>query len=86
MRERELAEWLWEELGRDGVLTLDRVVREVLETTGGEYVRINRGGNWSASRVLREAFAKVAGDRAVWDEAHRCWRRTPAGEPEEPRD
>ena len=62
---------------------LARVIREILETTGGEFACINRGGNWAVSRVLREAFRKLAGDSVTWDEAHRCWRKAvpPAEEP-----
>ena len=83
MRDRELAEWMLEEVNRDGVLTQDRVIREILETTGGEFACINRGVNWAVSRVLREAFRKLAGDSVTWDEAHRCWRKAvpPAEEP-----
>ena len=65
------------------MLRLGDVTAEILETTGGEFACINRGGNWAVSRVLREAFRKLAGDSVTWDEAHRCWRKAvpPAEEP-----
>ena len=70
----QVAEWMLEELKRQGKLHQDTVVFEIVEQFGTQFTYNNEDGNLAIRRDVLAAFRKLTKDSVVWIQEDSYWR------------
>lgn len=72
--EREVAQYMKDQLAQVGYLYQDVAVSKIEAKFGREFVYVNANGNPAISRSVLAEFKKLTPE-AVWERGSRCWRR-----------
>ncbi len=79
---KQVAEWMFDELMRNGDLYQEAVVREIAKKFGSQFTYTNDNGNEAIRKDVLSAFRKLSKDTAVWEREDRYWRmRKPNNKP-----
>jgi hypothetical protein len=70
----QVAEWMLEELKREGTLDQETAVSEIEDKFGEQFVYANENGNPAIGKDVLAAFRKLTKDSVVWIKEDRCWR------------
>ncbi len=76
---KQVAEWMLDELKRNGDLYQDAIVREIAKKFGRQFTYTNDNGKAIRKDVLFE-FRKLSKDTAVWEREDRYWRMRKPGD------
>jgi len=69
----QVAEWMLEELKRQGKLYRDTLVFEIAEKFGSQFTHENKNGSLALRKEVLAAFGKLTKDSVVWNQAGRFW-------------
>jgi hypothetical protein len=70
----KVAEWMLEELKRQGKLHQDTVVYEIVERFGSQFAYDDKNGNLAVRIDVLAAFRKLTKDSVVWVAEDGYWR------------
>jgi len=80
--ERDVADWMIQELSRVDELYQEDAVAEIEHRFGLEFVYENPDGGASISRKVLRVFRELTGDDVVWERSAGLWRkREPSDRP-----
>lgn len=71
----DVAQWMFDELRRRGVLEQETAAHEIQERFGARFVYTNANGNLAIDKRVLAAFRKLTGDDYVWERGAREWRK-----------
>lgn len=71
----QIAEWMLEELQRDGFLDQETAVGDIALKFGDEFTYENENGNSAIRPDVLAAFRKLSANAVVWDRSERQWRK-----------
>jgi hypothetical protein len=71
---KQVAEWMLEELKRQGKLHQDTVVFKIVQEFGTQFTYDNEDGNLAIRRDVLAAFRKLTKDSVVWIQEDSYWR------------
>jgi hypothetical protein len=77
---QQVAEWMLEELKRQGYLDQDTAVDQIAKTFGKQFTYDNENGNLAIERNVLSTFRKLTKDFVVWDREDRSWRMRKASD------
>jgi hypothetical protein len=72
---QQVAEWMLEELTRDGVLYQETTVSLIAQKFGYEFTYDNENGGLAIRRDVLAVFRKLTEGSVVWDAENRLWRK-----------
>jgi uncharacterized protein DUF6953 len=72
--EDDAAQWMAEEVTREGVLPQSTAVWEIERRFGSDLVETNRNGNPAISKKVLTKFRKLTEGRVVWSRWDNCWQ------------
>lgn len=81
-RYREVAEWLYEKLKKQGYLYQEEAVYEILEKFGEAFIYENENGNPAINRKVLKEFRKITDNGVVWVRSEKMWRFREEGDSE----
>jgi hypothetical protein len=70
----DVAQWIFDEVMRRGVLDHATAVHEIEKIFGNEFIYENENGNWAINPDVLAALRKL-GDTIVWERGSREWRK-----------
>jgi hypothetical protein len=82
---QQVAQWLYDQLMKKGVLEACEVAEDILDRFGEQYIYINRRGQLRIDSSILARFRELRAGRAVWDQTARAWRRLPPVNGNDPR-
>lgn len=71
---KAVAEWMLEQLKRDGCIYQDDVVDHLVKAKADDLLRENADGNLVVGRSVLDAFLKLTETTVVWVKPDRYWR------------
>jgi hypothetical protein len=71
---KKVAEWMYEELKRNGILYQEEAIYGIMENFGEEYTHLNENGNPAIDRKVLKEFRKLTDETVVWVRSEKCWR------------
>jgi uncharacterized protein DUF6953 len=72
---QEVAEWMLDELTRNGQLRQETAVSDIALNFGYEFTYDNENGNLAIRRDVLAAFRRLTENSVVWDGENRLWRK-----------
>ena len=70
----DVAQWMLQEIKKNGSLLQAKAAREIERRFGKEFTYINNAGGKSISRGVLRAFRRLSGDDVVWARVSQYWR------------
>jgi hypothetical protein len=77
---QEIADWMLQEVLREGTVYQESIASDVANKFGEEFVPMNENGNPSVRRDILNAFRKISEDSVVWMRSERAWRKREEGD------
>jgi hypothetical protein len=78
----QIAEWMLEELQREGTLYQETAVHDIQEKFGKRFTYLNANGNPAIGKDVLKEFKRLSEDSAVWEREDLCWcLRKPSDRP-----
>ena len=74
MSTKDVAEYMLQELAKDGILYQEKLVQKIQKQFGDEFVFANTHGTLSIDRKVLREFNKIKGDNILWDRDGCCWK------------
>lgn len=74
--ERQIAEWMVNEIKNRGMLRQEEAIAHVKEHFGEQYIFVNENGNVSLEKEVKKAFRKLHRGRIAWDRDGFFWAWT----------
>ena len=80
MTAAEVAEWMLQEVLRQGVVYQETMVGDIEMKFGATFVYSNERGNPAISKEVLAAFKKASASTVVWVQGERAWRKREAND------
>lgn len=74
MSAKDVAEYMLQELTKDGILYQEKLVPKIQKLFGDEFVFANAHGTFSLDRKVLREFNKIKGENILWDRDGFCWK------------
>ncbi|MGR3905691.1 hypothetical protein Q3A80_01495 [Burkholderia sp. SR8] len=74
MEAQDAAQWMLEQIQRDGCIYQDDVVDHLVKAKADALLRENADGNLVIGRLVLDAFQKLTPTTVVWVRPDRYWR------------
>jgi hypothetical protein len=72
---QEVAQWMLDEVTRNGKLYQETAVADIASTFGYEFTYDNENGNLAIRRDVLAAFRRLSENSVVWDRENHLWRK-----------
>ena len=72
---RDVAQWIYDEINRVGILYQYEASQEIEQRFGEEFVYTNENGNPAIHRGVLAKFRKLHGGTVEWDRSDFRWSR-----------
>jgi hypothetical protein len=70
---KDAAQWMYEEIKKEGILYQEYAVGKIAELFGEEFTYYNDNGNLAISKEVLKEFKKLHGGNAFWDRSDFSW-------------
>lgn len=74
MTERDVADWMLEQVQINKYLSQGSAVYEIDDMFGDKFTYQNENGNLAIGKGVLKEFKKISGDSVVWDKYDKAWR------------
>jgi hypothetical protein len=71
----DVAQWMVQEIEREGMLYQDEAAANIASKFGDEFTYDNDNGNTAIRRDVLAVFRKLTDDFVVWERGERLWRK-----------
>ena len=70
----QVAQWMWDELQKQGYLTEEWVIHEIQRRFGTGHTYYNNSGNLTIKESVRRKFRQLCLGKAQWYSRENTWR------------